>query len=102
MDDMPEDVMMARVREAHLRAFLAGETLITPLELRAVVRAAIKARDEICVVLRGALEWYADEDVWRVPMQAEMANADDLPTSDAQADAGEKARAAIVAAAIKP
>ena len=34
------------VREAHLRAFLNGETLITPLELRAVVRAAIKAREQ--------------------------------------------------------
>jgi hypothetical protein len=33
------------VREAHLRAFLKGETLITPLELRAVVRAALKARE---------------------------------------------------------
>lgn len=62
---------------------------------------AARAEDEAAALrgenerLRKALVWYADPNVWRVPMRAEMANADDEPASDAQADRGERARAAL-------
>jgi hypothetical protein len=49
------------------------------------------------VELRDALAWYANPDVWRVPMLVEMDNAGDTPTSDAQADEGERARTALEA-----
>lgn len=38
---------LEQVREAHLRAWLSGIDQITPLEIRAVVRAAVDARDKI-------------------------------------------------------
>ena len=49
------------VREAHLRAWLSGIDQITPLEIRAVVRAAIDSRDKILerayeVLQKGASE----------------------------------------------
>ena len=42
----PFDAAVSEIREAHLRAFLRGETLLNPGEIRAVVGAAIRARDE--------------------------------------------------------
>ena len=42
-----ETEMVAQVREAHVRAFLQGQTIITPLELRAVIRAALKVREDV-------------------------------------------------------
>jgi hypothetical protein len=44
--------------------------------------------------IREALAFYADPDTWIVPTQSEMANEDDEPTSDAQADNGDRAREA--------
>jgi hypothetical protein len=40
-----ETEVLADVREGHLRAYLRGENLLMPEELRAVIRAAIAARD---------------------------------------------------------
>ena len=45
MTDWNKD--LESVREAHLRAWLSGIDQITPLEIRAVVRAAVDARDKI-------------------------------------------------------
>ena len=44
-----------------------------------------------------ALRFYADPDTWRVPMQSEMADAEDEPTSDAKTDGGLRAREALSA-----
>jgi hypothetical protein len=41
------DELMGEVREGHLRAYLKGEKLLMPMEVRAVVRASIEARDEL-------------------------------------------------------
>lgn len=53
------------------------------------------ARAEAIVEIAEALAFYGDPDTWRIPLQNEMANADDAPTSDGQADAGECARSAL-------
>ena len=41
-----ENSIIAQVRESHLRAYMRGENNITPLEARAVVSAAIDARQK--------------------------------------------------------
>jgi hypothetical protein len=44
---MDADALMADIRESHLKAYLRGETLLTPIELQAVVRESIRARREL-------------------------------------------------------
>lgn len=44
---MNDPDLLARIREAHLRAWLSGIDQLTPLEIRAVVRAAIDERNKI-------------------------------------------------------
>lgn len=48
------------MREAHLEKFLAGETLLTPAETRAVVRGAILARDQKIAAFTALLTWVTD------------------------------------------
>jgi hypothetical protein len=44
---MSDEEILAGIREAHLRAWLSGIEQLTPLEIRAVVRAAIDARNKV-------------------------------------------------------
>jgi len=44
--DSAFDASLQEVREGHLRAYLRGETILTPSEIRAVVAGSIRARDE--------------------------------------------------------
>jgi len=70
------------IREAHLRAFLAGETIITPLELRAVVGAAIKVREALAADLQCKRE--QEETTFR--QELERLRASLGTTEDALAD----------------